>query len=101
MISGAFLRVAFGGLTYQIEHHLFPSMPSRNLRHCRPIVKAFCADRGVEYCETGLFASYGRVLGYLGSVRPSQRGRGRGPLVPIAPIAVVKVAVPLPGGTIG
>ena len=92
VISGSFLRVAFGGLTYQIEHHLFPSMPSRNLRHCRPIVKAFCAARGVEYCETGLLASYGRVLSYLGGVRPSQQGRG-----PISPI----VAVPLPGGTVG
>ena len=102
VISGSFLRVAFGGLTYQIEHHLFPSMPSRNLRRCRPIVKAFCAARGVDYCETGLLASYGRVLGYLAGVQPSQRGRG--PLValtpPIAPIVVVPLAVPLPGGPV-
>ena len=34
--------VVLGGLNYQIEHHLFPSMPRPNLRRCRPLVRAFC-----------------------------------------------------------
>ena len=68
--GGRVMSAVFGGLNYQIEHHLFPSMPSRNLRRCRPIVKAFCAARGVPYCEKDLFGSYAQALRYLRSVRP-------------------------------
>ena len=72
-IAGGRLTAAlFGGLNYQIEHHLFPSMPSRNLRRCVPIVRAFCNERGVGYTETNLFASYRWVLRYLRSVQPDR-----------------------------
>jgi fatty acid desaturase len=74
VIGGRMLTWAFGGLNYQIEHHLFPSMPNRNLRRCQPLVKAFCASRGVPYCETTLFGSYARSLRYLRSVRPGAAG---------------------------
>jgi fatty acid desaturase len=73
--GGRLLTVVFGGLNYQIEHHLFPSMPSRNLRRCQPIVKSFCAERGVTYCETSLFDSYARALRYLRSVTSGGRKR--------------------------
>jgi len=71
--GGRFVAVAFGGLNYQIEHHLFPSMPSRNLRRCRPIVRDFCAAHEVAYCETNLFASYARAVGYLRSIQPDRQ----------------------------
>jgi fatty acid desaturase len=51
-----------GGLNYQIEHHLFPSMPQPSLRHGRLLVRAYCAQRGLPYAETGLAASYAEVL---------------------------------------
>ena len=70
--GGRLTAAAFGGLNYQIEHHLFPSMPSRNLRRCRPIVREFCAAHGVSYAETGLLASYGWALRYLRSVQPER-----------------------------
>jgi len=60
--------VALGGLNYQIEHHLFPSMPTPNLRRARPIVRRFCAEIGVPYTETGLLASYGEALRHLHAV---------------------------------
>ncbi|HEY5989648.1 MAG TPA: acyl-CoA desaturase, partial [Streptosporangiaceae bacterium] len=59
---------ALGGLNYQIEHHLFPSMPRPSLRRARAPVRAFCAERGIPYCETGLFASYAEVLRHLHTV---------------------------------
>jgi fatty acid desaturase len=68
--GGRLLTVAFGGLNYQIEHHLFPSMPSRNLSRCRPLVIEFCAAQGVAYTETSPIESYRRVLRYLRGVRP-------------------------------
>jgi fatty acid desaturase len=59
---------ALGGLNYQIEHHLFPSMPRGNLRHAQRIVKEFCAVHRVSYLETGLFASYAQALRHLDTV---------------------------------
>ncbi|MEN1974654.1 fatty acid desaturase family protein [Cellulomonas olei] len=57
-----------GGLNYQIEHHLFPSMPRPNLRRLQPTVRAFCAERGIAYTETSLHASYGIVIRHLNAV---------------------------------
>jgi fatty acid desaturase len=59
---------ALGGLNYQIEHHLFPSMPRGNLRHAQRIVKEFCAAHRVSYLETGLIASYAQALRHLNAV---------------------------------
>jgi fatty acid desaturase len=63
--GGQLVATGMGGLNYQIEHHLFPSMPSVNLRRARPVVQAFCAERGVDYTETTLVGSYRIVLRYL------------------------------------
>ena len=73
--GGRLMAAAFGGLNYQIEHHLFPSMPSRNLGRCRPLVRRFCLEHGVPYAETNLFASYAQALRYLGSLvsKPTRR----------------------------
>jgi len=59
---------ALGGLNYQIEHHLFPSMPRANLRHAQPIVAAFCARHALPYLETSLLASYRQALRHLHEV---------------------------------
>jgi fatty acid desaturase len=57
-----------GGLNYQIEHHLFPSMPRPNLRRAQPIVEDFCAQNDIAYTQCGLFRSYGHVLRHLHEV---------------------------------
>lgn len=59
---------ALGGLNYQIEHHLFPSMPRPNLRRAKPLVWAFCHQHGVSYTETTLLRSYARALRHLHDV---------------------------------
>jgi fatty acid desaturase len=66
-----------GGLNYQIEHHLFPSMPRGNLRHAQHIVKDFCHAHRLSYLETGLIASYAQGLRHLDAV-----GRQRGARTP-------------------
>jgi fatty acid desaturase len=63
--GGRLLDSLLGALNYQIEHHLFPSMPRPNLRRAQPIVRAFCAEYGVPYLETTLGASYAQALRYL------------------------------------
>ncbi|OON72420.1 fatty acid desaturase family protein [Streptomyces tsukubensis] len=57
-----------GGLNYQIEHHLFPSMPRPHLRLVQPMVRAHCRDLGIPYAETGLVESYRQALGYMHEV---------------------------------
>ena len=60
--------IAMGGLNYQIEHHLFPSMPRPNLRLAQPLVREHCARAGIPYTEVGLVHSYALVVGYLNNV---------------------------------
>jgi fatty acid desaturase len=66
--GGRIIDLIYGGLNYQIEHHLFPSMPRPNLRRSQPLVRRFCNARGVSYRESGALASYEMALGYLHSV---------------------------------
>jgi fatty acid desaturase len=42
-------HVLSNGLNHQIEHHLFPGLNHCHLHHIAPIVKAACAEFGVEY----------------------------------------------------
>jgi fatty acid desaturase len=66
--GGPFTDAALGGLNYQIEHHLFPSMPRANLRHAQPVVRRFCAERGIPYLECSAFASYAAAVRHLHDV---------------------------------
>ena len=73
--GGRLATWVFGGLNHQIEHHLFPSMPSHNLRRCRPLVKAFCATHSIPYCEASIGRSYLQTLRALHDVRPAKASR--------------------------
>ncbi|MFJ2954949.1 fatty acid desaturase family protein [Streptomyces sp. NPDC087270] len=66
--GGRLTDIALGGLNYQIEHHLFPSMPTPHLRRAQPIVKAYCAELGIAYAESGLVSSYAQALRHLHDV---------------------------------
>ncbi|MEV0094925.1 acyl-CoA desaturase [Streptomyces sp. NPDC050738] len=57
-----------GGLNYQIEHHLFPSMPRPHLRLAQPLVRAHCRELGIPYTETGLVDSYRQALTHMHEV---------------------------------
>jgi fatty acid desaturase len=66
--GGWFVDHALGGLNYQIEHHLFPTMPMPNLPRAKPLVLAFCHEHGISYHESGLIQSYREVLDHLHQV---------------------------------
>jgi fatty acid desaturase len=66
--GGWFTDLALGGLNYQIEHHLFPSMPRPSLRRSQALVSEFCRQQGLPYCQTSLVSSYAQALGYLKAV---------------------------------
>jgi len=69
-----------GGLNFQIEHHVFPSMPRPNLRKVQPIVREFCDTRGIHYNETSMLQSYGIVIRYLNRVGLAARDPFQCPL---------------------
>jgi fatty acid desaturase len=66
--GGRLTDLLLGGLNYQIEHHLFPSMPRPSLRRAQPLVRAHCHSYGLPYVETGLIESYRQALHHLGDV---------------------------------
>jgi fatty acid desaturase len=66
--GGWFTDFMMGGLNYQIEHHLFPSMPRPNLKRAKALVQAHCLEHKVTYTETSLLRSYGIVVRYLNAV---------------------------------
>ncbi len=78
--GGWFTDFAIGGLNYQIEHHLFPSMPRPSLRRAQPLVAAFCAEHGLPYCEATLFGSYAQALRHLNEVGKLTRPGSPAPL---------------------
>ncbi|WBB95640.1 MULTISPECIES: acyl-CoA desaturase [unclassified Solwaraspora] len=64
----------YGGLNYQVEHHLFPTMPRMNLNRCRPIVQRYCGEHDIPYREVTLFESYREVASFLHEVsEPARR----------------------------
>lgn len=66
--GGRWVDFTLGALNYQVEHHLFPSMPRPNLRLAQPIVRAFCVRKGIEYSQCGWLRTYGYVLQHLHAV---------------------------------
>lgn len=57
-----------GGLNYQVEHHLFPSMARPHLAQARTVVHDYCLSHDIPYTETSLWRSYAIVIDYLNRV---------------------------------
>lgn len=72
IIGSPLVDFFMGGLNYQVEHHLFPSMPRAHLKDAQPIVEEYCHEIGMPYVKVGMIESYGQILRYLHAV-----GNGR------------------------
>ena len=70
--GGWFTTFMLGGLNYQIEHHLFPSMPRPNLRVVQGLVRDFCGATGLGYSEESFVESFRQIIHHL-----SEAGHGR------------------------
>ena len=57
-----------GGLNYQVEHHLFPSMARPNLAKAHKIVVQYCKENAIPLVEMNLLSSYMVVMRYLNDV---------------------------------
>jgi fatty acid desaturase len=65
LTGGWWTTFVFGGLNYQIEHHLFPTMPRPNLARAQTLVRAFCIENGFGYCEESMINSFRQALRQL------------------------------------
>jgi fatty acid desaturase len=77
--GGWWATILMGGLNYQIEHHLFPSMPRPHLHAARMLVREHCRSNDVPYVEASLLSSYRIVIGYLNRVGLAARDPNRLP----------------------
>jgi fatty acid desaturase len=94
-VRGGWLTdLALGGLNYQIEHHLFPSMPRPNLRRSQAMIKEFCQQRGLSYCEASFGGSYAQALRYLNAIGRPPRPVPGSPLLAGAVPALASDAPP-------
>lgn len=57
-----------GGLQYQVEHHLFPSIPRHNLKRTHEFVKSFCKEWDVSYHEADMVDGTYEVIEHLQNV---------------------------------
>jgi fatty acid desaturase len=57
--GGPLFHIMSGNLSFQIEHHLFPDLPSNRYAEAAPRVKALCEKYGISYNS----GSFSRQLG--------------------------------------
>ena len=63
--GGRFTTFMLGGLNYQIEHHLFESMPRPNLRRVQGLVRDFCVATDLGYREESFVGSFRQIVHHL------------------------------------
>ncbi|MDP3778955.1 MAG: acyl-CoA desaturase [bacterium] len=73
MRGGVVIDMLTGGLNYQIEHHLWPSMQRRSLKRAAVIVEEFCRMHGLSYHAVGVGESYGEIFGNFSKVSASMK----------------------------
>lgn len=72
------VSVLCGALDLQIEHHLFPTLPTNRLREIAPDVKQACEDHGVDYRSVSWPRTLWRAAKQLVHLSfPTARDRGR------------------------
>uniref|UniRef100_A0A915Q835 Fatty acid desaturase domain-containing protein n=1 Tax=Setaria digitata TaxID=48799 RepID=A0A915Q835_9BILA len=68
MRPGILIDWLWGGLNYQIEHHLFPSMPRHNLKTVMPLVKKFCMENELPYMVNDYFEGWLMEIRQMGAI---------------------------------
>jgi len=74
-ISHSFLVSWFtGGLNYQLEHHLFPSLPRHNFHLIQKRIQKLCEDHKLPYEVAGFWEGNGKLFQRLGEVAANVDG---------------------------
>ncbi|XP_032214351.1 fatty acid desaturase 2-like protein FADS2P1 isoform X1 [Mustela erminea] len=51
-----------GHVNFQIEHHLFPTMPRHNYHKVAPLVRSLCAKHGLPYVSKPMLEAFGDIV---------------------------------------
>jgi len=60
--GGSLFHVMSGNLSHQIEHHVFPDMPSNRYPEVAPRVRALCERYGIPYNSGSLARQFGTTV---------------------------------------
>jgi linoleoyl-CoA desaturase len=60
--GGPLFHVMSGNLSHQIEHHLFPDLPSNRYPQVAPRVRALCERHGIPYNSGSLGRQFGTTV---------------------------------------
>ena len=60
--GGPLLHILSGNLGYQIEHHLFPDLPSNRYSEISDRVRPLCEKYGIPYTTGPLYKQYAQAL---------------------------------------
>ncbi|GAA0297726.1 acyl-CoA desaturase [Psychrosphaera haliotis] len=63
--GGKVFHILSGNLSHQIEHHLFPTMPSYRYGEVAPKIKEICKRHGIQYNNGNIFKQFGQVVGRI------------------------------------
>ena len=77
--GGPFFHVMAGNLSFQVEHHLYPDMPSSRYQQIAPRVKEICEKYGLPYNTGPLRKQWGTVQRTIIRLAFPGGRRGRSP----------------------
>jgi NADPH-dependent stearoyl-CoA 9-desaturase len=77
-----FLHVMAGSLGYQIEHHLFPDLPSNRYPEIAERVRALCEKYELPYTTGPLYRQYGQTLRTIFRLSLPTKSTSPGPDLP-------------------
>lgn len=60
--GGKWFHILSGNLSHQIEHHLFPTMPSYRYAEVAPKIQAICKKHGIQYNNGNIFKQFAEVM---------------------------------------
>jgi fatty acid desaturase len=89
--GGSLFHIMTGNLSHQIEHHLFPDIPSNRYAEIAPRVREICERYGLPYTSGSLAKQYGTVLRKIARLAFP----GGGPKAEVTPLP----SRPKPAGT--
>ena len=73
VVDGPFVGWFMGGLQWQIEHHIFPTVPRHNLHKVGALFAPICRKHGIPYRATSMWEGTVQVLTHLGEVSREMR----------------------------
>ncbi|OYN97431.1 fatty acid desaturase family protein [Enemella evansiae] len=91
--GGRLLHILSGNLSHQIEHHLFPDLPSNRLAEVAPKVRAILERHGLEYVTGPFHRQLGQVWATIFRLSLPNKEVGRSRLRTIGAAVADKLGV--------